>query len=73
MIKVIKNGTVITMDNKREKYEKADIVITDDTIKILEINSLPAMSTPQVLVGPMYTIPAAKTFFQKKLNSKESR
>lgn len=54
-------------------YFGVDVVITDDTIKILEINSLPAMSTPQVLVGPMYTIPAAKTFFQKKLNSKESR
>lgn len=34
MIQVIKNGTVITMDEKRkEKYEKLDIVIVDDTIK----------------------------------------
>lgn len=34
MIKVIKNGTVITMDEKRkEKYEKLDIVIDGDTIK----------------------------------------
>lgn len=33
MIKVIKNGTVITMDEKREKkYENVDIVIEDDTI-----------------------------------------
>ncbi len=33
MIKVIKNGTVITMDEKRDrKYEKLDIVIKDDTI-----------------------------------------
>ena len=32
MRKVIKNGTVITMDKKREKYEKVDIVIDDDKI-----------------------------------------
>jgi len=34
MIKIIKNGTVITMDEKRnEKYEKLDIVIEDNIIK----------------------------------------
>lgn len=32
MIKVIKNGTVITMDPKREKVEKLDIVIKDNII-----------------------------------------
>ncbi len=33
MVKVIKNGTVITMDDAREKkYENVDIVIEDDTI-----------------------------------------
>lgn len=33
MIKIIKNGTVITMNEKREnKYEKLDIVIQDDKI-----------------------------------------
>lgn len=32
MRKVIKNGTVITMDSKREKVEKLDVVIDDDTI-----------------------------------------
>lgn len=33
-MKVIKNGTVITMDEKREKkYETLDIVIEEDTIK----------------------------------------
>ena len=36
MIKVIKNGTVITMDEKRtKKFEKLDIVISDD--KIIEL------------------------------------
>lgn len=39
MIKVIKNATVITMDEKRkEKYEKLDIVIKDDKIEKLEKN-----------------------------------
>ncbi len=33
MIKVIKNGNVITMDSEREKVEKLDIVIEDDKIK----------------------------------------
>ena len=32
MIKVIKNGTVITMDPNREKYENIDIVIEDNKI-----------------------------------------
>lgn len=32
MIKLIKNGTVITMDEKREKYENVDIVIKDGEI-----------------------------------------
>lgn len=37
MIKVIKNGTVITMNEKRkEKYENLDIVICDDTIISIE-------------------------------------
>ena len=35
MIKVIKNGLVITMDSKRPIYEKLDIVIENDTIKEL--------------------------------------
>ena len=39
MIKVIKNGTVITMDDSRRlKYEKLDIVINDDTITELVSN-----------------------------------
>ena len=34
MITVIKNGTVITMDQKRKnKYEQLDIVIENDKIK----------------------------------------
>lgn len=39
MIKLIKNATVITMDEKREKkYEKLDIIIKDDKIFKLEEN-----------------------------------
>lgn len=37
MIKVIKNGTVITMNKKREIIKKADVVIRDD--KIIDIIS----------------------------------
>ena len=41
MIKVIKNGTVITMDEERlEKYEQLDIVIEDNIIKKIEKNYL---------------------------------
>ena len=32
MIKLIKNGTVITMDKNRKQYENLDIVIKDDLI-----------------------------------------
>ena len=36
MITLIKNATVITMDDTRDdQYEKLDIVIADDTIKEL--------------------------------------
>ena len=39
MIKVIKNGTVITMnDNRRDIYEKLDVVIDGDTITSLTPN-----------------------------------
>jgi 5-methylthioadenosine/S-adenosylhomocysteine deaminase len=39
MIKVIKNGLVITMDKERkEKYQKLDIVIDDDKIKEVTTN-----------------------------------
>lgn len=50
------------------EYFGVDVVITNDAVKILEINSLPAISTPQVLFGPIFSIPAAKQFFEKKLN-----
>lgn len=38
MIKVIKNGTVITMSNNRPKYENIDIVIKDNKIENLVSN-----------------------------------
>ena len=37
---VIKNGTVITMDFNRDKYEKLDIVIDDDKIVDISHNTL---------------------------------
>lgn len=53
------------------EYFGVDVVITDETVKILEINSLPAMTTPQVLNGPMFSIPAANKFFTRKLNQRK--
>ena len=50
-------------------YFGVDVVITDDEVKILEINSLPAISTPQVVTGPVFSIPEAKLFFETKLSA----
>ena len=50
------------------EYFGVDVVITDNAIKILEINSLPAISTPQVLGGPLLLNPLAKSFFERKIN-----
>lgn len=48
-------------------YFGVDVVVTNNEVKILEINSLPAISTPQVVTGPMLSIPASKTFFENKM------
>lgn len=48
-------------------YFGVDVVITDNDVKILEINSLPAISTPQVVTDPIFSIPEAKSFFDAKL------
>ena len=55
------------------EYFGVDVVITDSDVKILEINSLPAISTPQVVTGPMFGIPAAKAFFGRKLESLQNK
>ena len=47
-------------------YMGIDLVITDNGVKMLEINSLPAASTPQVLCGPYMDNPHAAAFFTKK-------
>lgn len=54
------------------EYFGVDVVITNDEVKILEINSLPAMSTPQVLCGPMFENPAARQFFKNKISAKHN-
>ena len=38
MIKIIKNGTVITMDKNRPMIEKVDIIINDNKIENLVKN-----------------------------------
>lgn len=47
-------------------YMGIDMVITDKGVKMLEINSLPAASTPQVLCGPYMDNPYAAQFFKEK-------
>lgn len=53
-------------------YMGIDLVITDNGVKMLEINSLPAASTPQVLCGPYMDNPHAKAFFMKKRETKKN-
>lgn len=51
------------------EYFGVDVVITNKDIKILEINSLPVITTTQVMFGPLLANPKASKFFNKKLNN----
>ena len=48
-------------------YLGIDIVITPSSVILLEINSLPAISSPQSLEGPIFDNPQAAKFFNRKL------
>ena len=52
------------------EYFGVDVVVTEEGAKILEINCLPAVSTPQVVTGPYMKDPAAREFFRRKLHKK---
>lgn len=54
------------------EYFGVDIVITDDSVQLLEINCLPAISSPQALEGPLLDNPQAAKFFKRKLSEKDS-
>ncbi len=54
------------------EYFGVDIVITNDGVQLLEINSLPAISSPQSLEGPIFENPKAAKFFKRKLAQKDA-
>ena len=54
------------------EYFGVDVVVTEHGVQILEINSLPAISSPQGLQGGIYNNRYAEKFFKKKLNKRMS-
>lgn len=47
-------------------YLGLDIIITEDGMKLCEINSHPAMDYEQIMCGPMFKKPKIKAFFESK-------
>jgi hypothetical protein len=47
-------------------YLGLDIIITEDGMKLCEINSHPAIDYEQVMCGPTISRPAVKAFFEHK-------
>ena len=43
-----------------------DIIITEDGMKLCEINSHPAIDYEQIMCGPVLSRPKVKQFFAKK-------
>ena len=52
------------------EYFGFDIMITDDGLKMCEINTFPSLDYEQVMCGPALLNPAAKKYFEKKVNEK---
>ena len=52
------------------EYFGFDIMITDEGVKLCEINTLPALCGAQVLCGPVMKRPLARDFFIKKIKAK---
>ena len=50
-----------------------DIIITDEGLKICEINSLPAMGDEQVICGPLMKNQDAALFFNMKAENKRKK
>lgn len=55
------------------EYFGFDIMITDDGVKMCEINTFPSLDYEQVMCGPALLNPVAKTFFEKKVEAKLER
>ena len=47
-------------------YMGLDIIITEDGMKLCEINSHPAIDYEQVMCGPTLSRPKVKAFFEHK-------
>ena len=54
------------------EYFGGDVVVSEEGVQILEINSLPAISSPQGLQGGIYNDLNAEKFFKKKLARKNA-
>lgn len=52
------------------EYFGVDVVVTNEKVQILEINSLPAISSPQALQGGVFNNINAAQFFQDKIDAK---
>lgn len=52
------------------EYFGIDIIVGQDDVKILEVNTLPGLDSIQILDGPIFTNPTASKFFTRKLRIK---
>ena len=52
------------------EYFGIDIIVGDNDVKVLEVNTLPGLDSMQILDGPLFKNPIAAKFFAKKLCKK---
>jgi len=52
------------------EYFGFDLMVTEDGVKMCEINTHPSLDYEQVICGPIWLKPAAKEYFEKKMKEK---
>lgn len=52
------------------EYFGFDFIITDDGLKMCEINTHPSLDYEQAMCGPIWLNPEAKSFFERKIHEK---
>ena len=52
------------------EYFGFDLMVTDEGVKMCEINTFPDLCDGQVLCGPVFQNPSARTFFESKMEAK---
>lgn len=52
------------------EYYGLDIIVEQDSVRVLEVNSLPGLDSIQILNGPIFRNPLAAPFFERKLKLK---